>query len=91
MADLRPIVERLRALFADELNIVVPADDTDLQRTGLLDSLVLVEVLVHVEQLFGVTFDLEELEIETFRSVRSIAELIAMRRDAIGEGLPSPP
>ena len=88
LADLRPIVERLRALFVDELNIIVPADDADLLKSGLLDSLALVEVLVRVEQLFGLTVDFEELEIETFQSIRSIAELIATRRDAIGGGPP---
>lgn len=86
VADLRPIVERLLALFVDELNIVVPTDDTDLLNGGLLDSLALVEVVVRVEQLFGLTVDFEELEIDTFRSIRSIAELIARRRDAIGGG-----
>ena len=89
VADLRPIVERLRALFVDELNIIVPADDTDLLKSGLLDSLALVEVLVRVEQLFGLTVDYEELEIEAFRSIRSIAELIATRRDELGERLSS--
>ena len=90
VADLRPIVERLLSLFVDELNIIVPTDDTDLLKSGLLDSLALVEVLVRVEQLFGLTVDFEELEIETFRSIRSIAELIATRGNALGDGLPPP-
>ena|SRR5437867_3439609 len=73
------IIARLRALFANDLNIIVPADDVDLIGTGLLDSLALVEVLARVEPEFGVMIEFEELEIESFRSISSIAEFVAAR------------
>jgi acyl carrier protein len=89
-ADHGAIVARLRALFADDLNVLVPAGDTDLIATGLLDSLALVEMLARVEQEFGVTIEFEELEIENFRSICSIAEFVAVRRCAPTGGAPSP-
>ena len=54
-------------LFADELAIEIPETDTDLVQCGLLDSLTLVDLLVHLERsetllyrvaLFGVATDL---------------------------------
>lgn len=76
------IAERLRGMFARDLAMVVPADDTDLIATGLLDSLALVEVLARVEQAFGVTIEMEELDLDSFRSIASIARFVAARAGA---------
>ena len=73
------ITERLRGMFARDLAMVVPADDTDLIATGLLDSLALVELLARVEQAFGVTIEMEELDLDSFRSIGSIARFVAAR------------
>lgn len=70
---------RLRELFLERLRIEVPSTDADLIDQGLLDSLSLVELLVQLEQEFQVTVSLEELEIDDFRSVRSISRLVAAR------------
>jgi D-alanine--poly(phosphoribitol) ligase subunit 2 len=70
----------LTALFADHLHVRVPSPDTDLVTTGLLDSLGMVELLVNLEQRYGVTVDMRELSIENFRSVESIARFIAASR-----------
>lgn len=83
------VIDRLRELFAIVLNVRVPTDDTDLLGSGLLDSLALVELLVHVEQTFGLTIELEELEVEHFRSLRTIgATVTAQRRAALGQPPP---
>jgi acyl carrier protein len=47
-----------------------------LLETGRLDSVGLVELLVRLEQRFGVRVELENLEIEQFRSVAAIATFI---------------
>jgi len=82
------VIDRLRELFAIALNIRVPADDTDLLGSGLLDSLGLVELLFHVEQTFGLTIELDELDVENFRSLRTIAAIVAARRRATSGQLP---
>jgi D-alanine--poly(phosphoribitol) ligase subunit 2 len=73
-AELAP---RLREIFADTLNIEVPSDETDLIEAGYIDSLALVELLFAIEREFSVSVPLDELEIDDFRNVRSISELVA--------------
>jgi acyl carrier protein len=48
--------------------------------TGLLDSLALVELIVEIEQQFGIQIPLEEIEIDHFRSVVRIAEFVGHRK-----------
>jgi D-alanine--poly(phosphoribitol) ligase subunit 2 len=73
-AELSP---KVRAIFADTLNIEVPSDETDLIEAGYIDSLALVELLFAIEREFSVSVPLDELEIDDFRNVRSISELVA--------------
>lgn len=69
--------EKLRATFSQHLNIEVPAGDTDLLVTGIIDSLALVELMLRLEQDFGVQIPVDELEVENFRSLDSIARFVA--------------
>ncbi|HEX2112432.1 MAG TPA: phosphopantetheine-binding protein [Gaiellaceae bacterium] len=71
--------ERVRRLLAETLNVEVSSDEMDLIDTGVIDSLALVELLVALEREFEVTIPFDELEIDTFRSVRSIGEFIAVQ------------
>jgi acyl carrier protein len=68
---------RIRGIFVDTLNIEVPSDETDLIDAGYIDSLALVELLFAIEREFSVSVPLDELEIDDFRNVRSISELVA--------------
>jgi acyl carrier protein len=79
-----PTTERVQRLFVEALNTQAPAADTDLIGTGVLDSLALVELLFALEREFGVTIPLEELDIDTFRTVESIAGLVDGARAAAG-------
>jgi methoxymalonate biosynthesis acyl carrier protein len=73
------IVLDLGRLFADKLHIEVPSPDTDLIETGLLDSLRLVELLLHIESELGSHIPLEEVDLDDLRSTRRIAGLIVGR------------
>jgi acyl carrier protein len=68
---------RVERLFLEELNIDVPSEHEDLIESGVIDSLALVELLFAIEREFGVSFPLDELEPENFRSVGRISALIA--------------
>jgi acyl carrier protein len=70
------VTDRVQRLFVETLNVEVPSPDTDLIEGGLLDSLALVELLFTLEREFAVTIPLENLDIDSFRSIRSIAELL---------------
>jgi acyl carrier protein len=71
------------ALLAEKLTVQVASLDTDLLETGVLDSLAVVRLLVQIEERFGLTVEMENLEIEDLRSIRSITRLIS-RRNAAG-------
>ncbi len=79
MADSRSLEDQLRRLFAEKLNVEVPSVETDLIDTGLVDSLTFVEFLAQLEAEFGVRVSLEDLEIDRFRTISSIARFIATK------------
>jgi acyl carrier protein len=74
--DLR---DQIKKIFSDNLSVEVATDDTDLLENQLLDSMGIVDLLMHIEQHFGVTIGLEDLEIEDFRSVGKIASKVSSR------------
>jgi acyl carrier protein len=74
------IVRDLTRLFREELFIDVPSADTDLIDSGLIDSLQLVRLLVHVERDLGFRIPLGEIDVEDLRSLARIAGVISTRR-----------
>ena len=73
------IVRDLSALFRDKLFIDVPSADTDLIDSGLLDSLQLVQLLLHVERDLGYRIPLDEIDLDDLRSLARLAGVIAAR------------
>lgn len=78
MTDLTEVV---LAIFRDELNIEVSGEDVDVIETGLLDSLGLVTLVVEIEQRCGVEIPFETLEVDDFRTMRSIVRLIEAQQE----------
>jgi acyl carrier protein len=74
------LIAEIRELFAKKLAIEVESPVVDLLDTGLVDSVSLVELLLALEQEFGVSVPLEELEMDDFRSIARIAELVGRVR-----------
>jgi acyl carrier protein len=70
-------VDRVRLLIEDVLSIEVPDDDNDMIDSGLLDSLALVSLIAGIEQEFQLELPLEDLDVDQFRSVESIVQLLA--------------
>ena len=79
MIERHGIHQKLTELFAKKLNLEVSSVDTDLVETGLLDSLALVELLAQLEETFGISVSTDDLELENFRSIASIAGFVARR------------
>jgi acyl carrier protein len=79
MSDGNRLRERIAGVFSGALHLDVPAFDTDLFDTGVLDSLAFVELLLQLEREFGVTTSVDDLEVENFRSIDSIADFVAAR------------
>jgi len=61
----------------ENLSVEVLSVHDDLLEMGLMDSLKIVELLVELEQRFGMRIPLNELEIDNFRSVMKIAHFVA--------------
>ena len=78
------IHRELTELFAKKLSLEVSSVDMDLVETGLLDSLTLVELLAQLEETFGVSVSTDDLELENFRSIASIAGFVARRATMVG-------
>jgi len=83
MIEHHGIHQKLTELFAKKLNLDVSSVDTDLVETGLLDSLTLVELLTQLEETFGVSVSTDDLELENFRSIASIAGFVDQRMVAV--------
>jgi len=77
MTAVTPLQSRLLKFFLERAHIEIPSVETDLFETGAIDSLAFVELLLFVEQEFGITVSLDEVELDTFRSVEKIADFLA--------------
>lgn len=76
----RNVESRVAELLLEKLHLEVSSVDTDLLKTGTLDSLQFVELLVYLEQEFGISISLDDLEIDRFRSIAAIAQFIVNHR-----------
>ncbi|MBI4638172.1 MAG: acyl carrier protein [Candidatus Rokubacteria bacterium] len=76
MADRASVRRRIADLFEKRLHLTVPSEETDLFTSGVMDSLMFVDLLVRLEEEFGIRTTVEDLEIERFRSIARIAEFM---------------
>jgi D-alanine--poly(phosphoribitol) ligase subunit 2 len=73
--------QRVMRLLLEKMSLEVPSPDTDLIATGHLDSLNFAVLLQGLESEFGIRIELDDLEIDRFRSIARIVEFL---------GTPSP-
>ena len=81
--------EQLTTLFLNQLQVRVVSPEVDLLETGLLDSLKLVELLLHLENEFGIRISIDDLEVERFRSITTIAQFVHAHAALPQPALPS--
>jgi D-alanine--poly(phosphoribitol) ligase subunit 2 len=77
MSGLNAAIDKLSLIFRNDMNIEISGPDQDLIEEGLLDSLSLVEMLVLLEQKFGIEMSISDIDFDSFRSVRNIAQFVA--------------
>jgi acyl carrier protein len=75
------IAPRVAAILAERLQIDPISDDTDLFTGAGLDSLGLVELLLGLEEEFGIDVTADDLELDRFRSISAIAEFVCSKLD----------
>lgn len=83
MVDMTPsasIEDLLLSFFHDRFHSEVPSNEADLFQARILDSLLLVELIMYIEEEFSVRTDLDDLEMENFISISRMAQFIASKR-----------
>ena len=60
-------------------------DDTDLQESGLLDSLTTLALISFLEKTFSIQIDPVDIHAETFQTLDAIATLIQQKKTAKGQ------
>jgi D-alanine--poly(phosphoribitol) ligase subunit 2 len=68
--------EAIVLIYRDALDIEITGVDVDVFEGGLLDSLGLVMLVSEIEERFGLRIPFETLEIDEFRTVRSLARVV---------------
>jgi len=58
--------------------------DSDLLIAGYLDSVTVVRLVAHMENLYSITIPPEDILIENFSSVKNINDYLTSRLDSIG-------
>jgi len=81
MLDAITLQNKIAKLFLEKMNLEIPSINTDLYEMGALDSLAFVDLLLHLEQEFGIKISIEDLELYNFRSIAKIAEFIVKQKD----------
>ena len=74
--DQETLIRAVQDLFLEKLNIRIASTNQDLFQTGILDSSNMVQLLLHMEEHFGLRLPIEEVGADSLRSVDSIAQLI---------------
>jgi D-alanine--poly(phosphoribitol) ligase subunit 2 len=81
------VIHEINELIVNTLWVKVETPDTDLLQQGILDSMSLVQLLVDLEERFGVKIELQDLQIDDLRTIRSIAALVAAKTGRAKEPL----
>jgi len=69
--------QKIIDIFAEHLAIDVDDPEVDLIEEGLLDSLAVVDLLMQLELNFGITVEMETLDLDDLRTVQSIEEFVS--------------
>ena len=77
--DSMDLTDQIVKLFSEKMALEVSSIEDDLVDTGVLDSLALMNLLIHLENEFGLTIPLDELDLEYFRCIAAIARFIKQR------------
>lgn len=74
------LLPQIEAAFLELFSIQIDSPEQNFYDTGILDSVVLVELILHLEQRFQIELPMEALDLNSFSSVRAIANLISTQQ-----------
>ncbi|KAA2266547.1 acyl carrier protein [Solihabitans fulvus] len=70
------VVDEIRTFFSSAVGEGVPHPDDDYFALGLVNSLFALELVTHVERTFGLTVEVEDLDLDNFRTMNRIARFV---------------
>jgi methoxymalonate biosynthesis acyl carrier protein len=76
------IIGELRAFFTPVVGIDAPGPNDDYFALGLVNSLLALELVAHVERQFGIAVEVEDLDLDNFRTMNRTAAFIQAKRSA---------
>jgi acyl carrier protein len=68
------VLDALAAFLAGEPPL--PKEDDDLFETGRIDSFKMIALVIHLEERFGVKFAEQDLTGDSFKTLKSITDLV---------------
>ncbi|GAB4194978.1 MAG: hypothetical protein OHK0022_11380 [Roseiflexaceae bacterium] len=77
------VKERVRSFLQRSVPNMPLQDDTDIFAAGWVNSLFAMQLVLFVENEFGVSVGDEDLDIDNFRSVSAISSLIERKQAAL--------
>jgi acyl carrier protein len=85
--DTRDVVRQLKTILVKDLGLSLKedeiADDVPLLEGGLaLDSVVIAELIARMEDQFGIRFEDQNLRVELFDSLTTLAEFVSSNQAA---------
>jgi len=80
LAGQQQLTREVQELFQEKLSIRVQSSNQDLFQSGILDSTNMVQLLLQIEERFGLRLPIEQVGADSLRSVGSIAELVSSCR-----------
>ncbi|MCC7361289.1 MAG: acyl carrier protein [Anaerolineales bacterium] len=75
--------QKIAVFFARHLHTADIAADQDVFTAGLVNSLFAVQIVMFVENEFGLTVENEDLELDNFRSINAITGFVARKQAAL--------
>lgn len=57
-------------------DVQVISDQDNLFHTGIIDSIAIVQLVTLMESQFSITFDFKDLDVNNFRDIESIQEML---------------
>jgi acyl carrier protein len=77
--DESDVEHAITAFLCERFGIESPAADANLIESGVLDSMMFVDLIVFIEERFGVVAELDDLEIDNFATIASMARFVIER------------
>lgn len=80
MSDVLSIIQsKVKKFLLITCNLQELRDDEEIFRSGVINSLIAVQLVMFVEEEFGITVENEDLDIDKFKCVNSITSLIVQK------------